>query len=156
MSVNPSRWIDIEADLASARRHFTEAVRAFRNRPTAQKTDDYWASMAFQHAMQSGYSSFEAALERIVLMCGEQLPVGRDWHAKLLDRTGTAIAGERPEVLSIELKNAARQLLAFRHVAMHSYDDFESSKALPAVEAAEAYLAFVDRDIRLFRSRIDP
>jgi hypothetical protein len=155
MSVKQSRWLDIEADLASAHRHFSEAVRAYRANPAQIQPDDYWASMAFQHAMQSGYSSFEAALERALLMCGEQLPVGRDWHAKLLDRAATPIAGDRPSIISPELRGAARQLLAFRHVAMHSYNDFEPIRALPAVEAAELFLSLVKTEFSKFRSIID-
>jgi hypothetical protein len=156
MSVNAARWLDIDADLASARKHFSEAVRAYRASPARLEPDDYWASMAFQHAMQSGYSSFEAALERTLLMCGEQLPVGRNWHAKLLDRAATSIDRERPAIISHELRSAARMLLAFRHVAMHSYDDFEPVRALPAVEAAELYLSLTEKEFATFRAQIDP
>ena len=58
-------WDDVLADVASSRRHFGRAVEIFdRNLSGPDASDDYVTAMAFQHAMQSGYTSFEAAMRR--------------------------------------------------------------------------------------------
>lgn len=44
-------WDDIQEDLTSAKGHFAQAVTLYRT-----GVGDYVSSMAFQHAMQSGYT----------------------------------------------------------------------------------------------------
>jgi hypothetical protein len=153
--VSKERWLDIEADFASARQHLSEAVAAYRGGKIAGP-EDYWNTMAFQHAMYAGYTSFEAGLERILQMLGEDLPVGRDWHRKLLERAASELPRDRPAILGPQLAEAAVELLRFRHVAMHSYDRFKPARAEPSVAAAETFLSLVDSDLQRFRSAIDP
>ncbi len=114
-----ARWLDVEADFASAKQHFGEAVAGFRSGKVSGP-EDYWNIMAFQHAMYAGYTSFEAGLERLLRMLGEDLPIGRDWHRKLLERAASELPGDRPAVLGPRLLEAADELLRFRHVALHS------------------------------------
>ncbi len=55
-------WDDIAADVASMKRHLGQAVAIHRDRMA--ETPDYIHAMAFQHAMQAGYTAFEAFLDQ--------------------------------------------------------------------------------------------
>lgn len=151
------RWRDIADDVAGAIRHFRAAVALFRaGEHDVRTSDGYRDVMAFQRAMQSGYTSFELALRRILALLDEAPPQGPDWHAVLLRRLSRASEGDRPALLGRKLAIAADELLRFRHVAMHSYDHFDERKAALAVEAAEVFLQHVEADIATFRAAIDP
>jgi hypothetical protein len=147
-------WDDIGADLASSKRHFGEAAALYRNRMGEEP--DYVVAMAFQHAMQSGYTSFEAAMRRLLNLLGEPLPAGPDSHAALLKRLGRPIEGQRPAVLDAKMLAHVEELRGFRHVAMHAYDNFNPRKALLPVESAEAFLSGIDATLARFRAAIDP
>jgi hypothetical protein len=148
------RWLDLLRDIDSAKAHFAEAVAAYRSQPL-EVLGQYWNRMAFQHAMYSGYTSFEAFLERLLAMLDEPMPVGRDWHAKLLERVGTDLPGSRPALLGADFRNAADDLLRFRHVALHSYDRFDPARAAPAVAAAEVFLSSVDAQVARIKAVLD-
>ncbi len=151
------RWRDVSDDLASSKRHFGEAVALFRrNIGKMTLAESYLEVMAFQHAMQAGYTSFESALRRLLALLDEAMPQGPDWHAVLLRRVSEPLEGLRPAILSASLTDPADELLRFRHVAIHSYDRFSERKAAIAVEAAETFLALIDADIAAFRAAIDP
>lgn len=151
------RWRDINDDLASSTRHLTEAVALFRRSAGRMSLEEsYLEVMAFQHAMQAGYTSFESALRRLLAFLDEALPQGSDWHAILLRRVSEPLERQRPPILSKAMADAADELLRFRHVAIHSYDRFSERKAEIAVEAAEAFLSLVDADFAAFRAAIDP
>lgn len=147
-------WDDIAADLASARRHFGQAVQIYRTRMA--EAPDYVVAMAFQHAMQSGYTSFEAAMRRLLNLLDEPLPAGPDDHAALLKRLGRPVEGQRPAVLDALMLAHADELRSFRHVAMHAYDNFQPRKAAIPVESAEAFLAGIDATLARFRAAVDP
>ena len=146
-------WQDVLDDVSAAKRHFREAVAIFGN---AGFAPDYVNSMAFQHAMQSGYTSFEGALKRIFAMLDEPLPVGGDWHRDLVIRAMKPIPDERPAVIGEALVSPVLDLMWFRHVAMHSYDRFDVEKAAVAAGHARTFLAHIDGDIDRFRAAIDP
>ncbi len=149
-------WGDALDDIASARLHFSEAIAMFKAPDFERSGPDYLRRMAFQHAMQAGYTSFESALKRIFAMLGEPLPLGADWHFALLRRASNPLEGVRPAILGSELSRAATELMRFRHVAMHAYDRFDVAKAALALRDARAFLAVVDEDVARFRSLIDP
>lgn len=149
-------WSDALDDLSSARAHFGEAIAMFEASDFTKSGPDYLHRMAFQHAMQAGYTSFESALKRIFALLGEPLPVGADWRYALLRRASAPLEGLRPAILGAELSRAATELMRFRHVAMHAYDRFDVDKAGLAVRDAKAFLARMDEDLATFRSRIDP
>lgn len=151
------RWIEIEDDIAAARRHFALAGEIFR---TQDLTDDdlpgYTAAMGFLHAMQAGYTAFVSALVRILRLLDEAVPKGPDWHADLLKRAGRAIPSLRPAILSADLLDQADEARRFRHVAMKSYDRFIPENATRAVAAAERLAADLSGEIARFRHAIDP
>lgn len=150
-------WSDVGDDLASAKRHFGNAVHLFKSEQfRAGSAPDYLPEMAFLHAMQSGYTSFEAALKRVFALLDEKLPVGSGSHSALLRRANRPIEGSRPAILDETLFLAANELHRFRHVAIHTYDHFDAVLAGAAVSAAETFLAEVDPAIAGFRAVIDP
>lgn len=151
------RWRDVADDIGAAIRHFQAAIELFRTGERDPATPaGYRDVMAFQHAMQSGYTSFELALRRLLALLDEAVPQGPDWHSALLRRLSKPLEDSRPAVLGEPLARAADELLRFRHVAMHSYDHFDPRKAALAVEAAETLLLHVEVDIAAFRATIDP
>ena len=150
-------WSDIEQDLASSQHHLTQALLIFPRCDFRDvETADYVPIAAFMHAMQSGYTAFEAALKRIFAMLDEPLPVGSDWHAAMLRRAGRALEGSRPAILDKQLLDAADELRRFRHVAMHLYDRLNADKAAKALDAAKIFLVGIDPAIARLRAVIDP
>ncbi len=151
-------WNDIERDLASSRRHFTLAIELFEDVQNADPgKDQYVRTMGFLHAMQSGYTSFEAGLKRLLALLDEPLPAGSEWHKALLRRLEEPAPGSRPALIEDPaLKRALRGLLAFRHVAAHVYDEFEPDRATLAVQDARVFLAGIDPAMVRFRAIVDP
>ncbi len=150
-------WDDVLADVASSTRHYGHAVDMFdadltRGDPRRR----YEAGMAFQHAMQAAYTSFEAAMKRLLALLDEPEPVGPDTQAALPRRLGQAVGGARPAVFDTALLADLSELRRFRHVAMHAYDEFEPARATAAVEAARAYLRGVAPALAAFRAALDP
>ena len=148
-------WHDIASDIASAKRHFSAAL-TIHEADFLGGAPDYRSVMAFQHAMQAGYTSFEAGLKRLFHMLDEPLPVGPDSHAVLLRRAGQPVPGARPAVLDGALLSQADELRRFRHVAMHSYDDFDPRRATLPVDAARAFIDGIDAALARFRATVDP
>jgi hypothetical protein len=73
--MSDARWSDIEAMVASAARHFSGAVAIYQKLTATE--DRYLAEMAFLHAMQSGQTSLESVLLRILELFAEEAPHGR-------------------------------------------------------------------------------
>ena len=135
-----ARWLDVEDDFAAASRHFANAVLLFEaNGFAGEELEAYRARMALMHALQSGYSSVEAGLVRVLEIIGEELPVGADWHAVLIRRFSRARNGDapRPALINAAIARDLDEARRFRHRAMHAYDDFEVERARPTIEAAK-------------------
>ena len=150
-------WDEIDRDIASALRHLSNGASLFRQRGfggalPVEEIDE----MAFMHMMQSGYTSFESALKRILLLIGEEQPQGSQSHADLLRRFRAAKAGDRPALLDERLFRAADELRKFRHVAMHVYDYLDHDRAALVVRDAETFLAGIGPALARFRAVIDP
>lgn len=151
-----ARWRDAFADVAHAGNHFSRAVQRFSDFPVGNPDAEYEAAMAFMHMMQSGHTSAEAALRRVLGILGEELPTGPESHARLIDRCSEAIEGGRPAIVSPALKGALNETRQFRHVAMHAYASLDRRKAQFAVEAAEVVVGRLETEIAAFREALDP
>jgi hypothetical protein len=153
--VSDERWIEIDRDTASAVWHFSRAGQIVDD-PAFEAEDmpGYTAQMAFMHAMQSGHTSLENALTRILRLLGEALPTGESWHADLIHRVAIALP-DRPAILSPELAEAADETRQFRNRAVRAYDNFKPSRAGPAIEAAARLAAGLNAGIAAFRQAID-
>lgn len=154
--MSDGRWLDVEADLAAAVRHLSNGVLLYEAGGfDAPGLDGYRAAMAFMHAMQSGHTSLEAALLRVLDIVGEEAPTGARWHADLV-RRAAAVAATRPAILSAGLAAAVDETRQFRNLATRGYDSFVPRKALDAVEAARAIVLALAGEIAAFRRAVDP
>jgi hypothetical protein len=112
--------------------------------------------MALMHALQSGHTSLEGGLLRILEMLHEERPVGEDWHMALIRRVATVLPDRRPAILSPELAEAADETRRFRHRAVHNYDSFRVTEIAQTIRAAETLATRLATEIRAFRDLIDP
>ncbi|MDQ3560186.1 MAG: hypothetical protein M3453_13580 [Pseudomonadota bacterium] len=150
------RWKYVFSDAGYAAKHFTRAIEVYSRPAPASDEEDYISSMGFMHMMQSGHTSAEAALRRVLGIVNEELPIGPDTHARLIDQCAEPIYGTRPAMVSSELRDALRETRRFRHVAMHGYDLLDRGKARHAVEAAKVVASRLEPEIAAFRDAIDP
>lgn len=154
--MSDARWFEVEADLAAAVEHFSQSVKLYSlGGFDGDSLDAYRARMALMHAMQSGHTSMETALVRILDLLGEDVPTGREWHADLLRRMSHALT-DRPAILPPSLAGAANETRRFRHVAMRTYGSFDPGLAQPAIIAATLIAQGLTCAISAFRRQIDP
>jgi hypothetical protein len=94
------RWVEIDRDMLSVVTHFLRAGQ-IANDPafTADGLTGHMAQMAFMHVMQSGHTSLENVLTRVLRLLGEALPTRESWHADLIRRVAVALTS-RPAILT--------------------------------------------------------
>jgi hypothetical protein len=154
--VSDARWFEIDTATAASVRNFTWAGAFFAKIAAANAPDDrILVEMAFMHAMQSGHTSLEVALLRILDLCEEAAPTGSTWHADLIRRAAIPING-RPAILDGAAARAADVTRRFRNVAAHAYDSFDYTRAIEAVDAAAALASLLPAEIARLRQVIDP
>lgn len=154
--MSDARWSDVEADVAAAAKHFTLAQALYASgRFEDGGFEGYRDGMALMHALQSGYTSAETAMLRIL---GERAPTGEDWPKTLIERLsrGNGAAHARPALLSTSVARDLSETRSFRHRAMRSYEDFEAVHAEPALRAAERLATDLPADIARFKALVDP
>ena len=152
-----ARWLEVDADIASAISHFEQSTALFRKGGFDRAgLEGYQASMALMHALQSGHTSLEGGLLRILEMLSEERPAGDDWHMALIRRVATKLPKRRPAILSAALSEAADETRRFRHRAVHNYDSFRVAEIGQTIRAAELLAARLKTEIEAFRRAIDP
>lgn len=155
-----ARWVEVEDDVVSACRHFRNAARLYDEGGFEDKgLNGYKSAMALQHAMQSGHTSLEGALKRILEILDEELPSGANSHADLIKRVTRPIeveGHERPAILSGGVARDVDESRRFRHRATHDYDSFEAERAEPAIEAARRLAESLGPAVEAFKTVIDP
>ena len=149
-------WSDIDTDIRSAIKHYTKAIALFRSARFGVADLDYYDEMALMHAMQSGYTLFEAGLKRTFSLLNEDLPKGGDSHRAMLNRAGRSLEESRPAIIDETLHTALVGLLGFRHVAIHTYDYLDGDRAAFAIKDAETFVLGIEPAIARFRAVIDP
>jgi hypothetical protein len=155
--MSDARWFDVDRDVDAAVLHFRGAIDLYNMGGfDAAGLQGYQASMALMHALQSAYTSLEAALLRILAMLGEEKPVGDNWYADLIRRAAATLPGRRPAILDASLTAAADETRRFRHRAMHTYDSFEAGEVAPTVAAAKLLGDGLRQAVLTFRNAIDP
>jgi hypothetical protein len=153
--MSDERWTEIARDTASAATHFARAGQLASNPAfAAEDMAGYTVQMAFMHAMQSGHTSLENALTRILRLLGEALPTGESWHADLIQRVAVALTS-RPAILPPDLAEAADETRRFRNRAVRTYDNFSPDRAKSAIQAAARLAAGLSRAVAAFREVID-
>lgn len=147
-----ARWLEVDFDIASAVSHFERSAALFKKGGFDQPgLAGYQASMALMHALQSGHTSLEGGLLRILEMLQEERPVGEDWHMALIRRVATMLPERRPAILSSELAAAADETRRFRHRAVHNYDSFRVTEISQTIRAAETLAGSLGREIRVLQ-----
>ncbi len=154
--MSDARWFEIQEDVAAACGHFARSLDLFAAGGfDGDGLDAYRSRMAFMHAMQSGHTSLESVLVRVLVLLGEEAPSGADWHADLIRRVARTL-GARSAILPLELAEAAQETRRFRHVAMRNYGQFDPQRARPAIAAAVVLAQGLRAAIEAFRRQIDP
>jgi hypothetical protein len=154
--MSDARWFEIDNAIASAVKHFSFAVSIYPRIPGAEAPEDrQLVEMAFMHAMQSGHSSLENGLLKILELFGEAAPTGATRQAALIRRVASAI-GPRPAILEQQTARAADTTRRFRNIAAHAYDSFDYTAASDAVASAAFLTGHLTAGIARFRSLIDP
>jgi len=155
-AISDARWFEVDEDVAAAVKHFGMSADLFAAGGfDGDGIGAYRAQMALMHAMQSGHTSLESALVRILDLLGEEAPSGKDWHADLIKRASHEIAG-RPAILPPDLARAAGETRRFCHVAMKGYGSFDMELSRPSVLAASFVAQNIGPAISSFRTAIDP
>lgn len=154
--MSDGRWFDIDADVRAAVEHFQRSVELYRRGGfDAPDLEGYKAQMALMHSLQSGDTSLEGALLRILEMLGEERPIGDNWHADLIRRVAAPMP-TRPAIPSESTAIAADETRRFRHIATHNYDNFRVEATAPTIEAAERLAGGLPAEILAFKRIIDP
>jgi exonuclease VII small subunit len=155
-----ARWIEVEDDLESACNHFANGAQLYgQGGFNADGLAGYQARMALLPAMQSGHTSLEGALKRILEILGEEAPTGEQPHADLVKRVSRVVdtpGHVRPAVLTPEVARDVRESRRFRHRATHDYDNFGPIRAVPSIEAARRLAESLKPCIAAFRENVDP
>lgn len=155
-----ARWIEVEDDIDAACRHFGNAAKLYDEGGfDADGLSGYKARMALLHSMQSGHTSLEGALKRILEVLGEEAPAGDQSHADLIKRVARAISSPghvRPAILQEAIARDVDEARRFRHRATHDYDNFDPTLAAPSIEAARRLSTALKPCIAKFRNTIDP
>ena len=155
--MSDARWIEVFDDVAWAVEHFSRAVEIHRAGGfDGDHLDAYKSRMALMQAMQSGHTSLEAALERILDILGEEKPAGATYHADLIRRVARERPGDRPALIDAGLAAAIDETRRFRHVARKNYNQFQVKEASRAISAADVVRARLTEAIRSFQAVMDP
>jgi hypothetical protein len=155
--MSDARLMEVERDAAAAAAHFGRATElSDLGGIDAAGLEGYRARMAFLHAMQSGHTSLENCLLRILEMLGEEAPAGSNWPADPIRRVSTARPDARPAVLAGAVAAAADETRRFRAVATRGYDSFDPTRAGFAVAAARVLAKELRAALTKFRSSLDP
>ena len=154
--MSDDRWLEIDDDIQAAVRHFEMAVTLYEQGGLdTASLEGYKSRMAFMHSMQSAYTCLENSLRRILVLVGEDLPMGEGWHVDLVRRCARATT-RRPAVVDAGLAAVIDETRRFRHIATRTYDSFVAGSASPAVEAAKAITRTFPLAIEQFKQQIDP
>jgi hypothetical protein len=154
--VSDTDWIEIDRAIASAIGNFRRGIE-FSHHPAFHADDVVGAAlrMGFMHAIQSGHTSLENALLRILDLIEETRPGGEAWHADLIGRVGQAV-GQRPAILPPGVAASADETRRFRNRATRAYDNFDPDRITPTVAAANDLAQNLSEAIARFRQAIDP
>ncbi|WP_375452078.1 hypothetical protein [uncultured Devosia sp.] len=157
--MSDARWLDVDVDIATAVRHFENAIALSGTGGfDGVGLDRYRAEMALMHAMQSAHTATEAGLLRILRIFDEERPTGDDWHARLIDRLARVVEGQhaRPALLTPAAAADLHETRSFRHRVMHSYGQFNLQRSAPALAAADRLASALPGLVATFKQATDP
>lgn len=71
--------------------------------------------------LQGFYTGLERIFEQIARGLDQRLPIGEDWHRKLLTQISQEMSDLRPAVISLNLVEGLDEFRKFRHVIRNIY-----------------------------------
>lgn len=157
--MSDARWNDVAVDVMDACKHFGNARAIFdRAGFNREGLDGYILEMALLHALQSGHTSMEGALLRILDILGEDRPTGEGLDQELIRIVANPLTGwtARPAILTPESAADADETRRFRNEALRGYEDFDVSQAGFAIAAAHRLSETLLRDVAQFLEAVDP
>ncbi|WP_103333186.1 hypothetical protein [Pseudotabrizicola formosa] len=154
-----ARWILIKQDFASAAYHLKLACELYASPEfaAASTSDDIQTKaylMAFLHAMQSGYTSLENGLLRLLIVFDEARPTGGFWQKDLLSRVKIQV-GCRPPIFDETSHKHADELRRFRNLVMTGYSHLDLKHAVAAVTSASYMSQNLDELLFKFINFVD-
>jgi hypothetical protein len=112
--------VRLAAELARELQSLEELVASVASMGTQPSTPMHALALAFQ--LERYYTGAEALLSRALRTIDGDVPSGGSSHQEILLAASVAVEGLRPAIVSNEVFNQLRDLLAFRHYARHAYD----------------------------------
>jgi hypothetical protein len=132
----------------------SELYKAAKTGGDVEIADSHMRAMAsFIHDI---YTGIEKLLEGLVKYFDGQLPVGEEWHRKLLARASSPNEPARPAIISSDVSAILDDLRSFRHVFRNRYLSNLIPKRVDDL-ADETVRAFrtLDADIQRFIATFD-
>jgi hypothetical protein len=97
------------------------------------------------------YNIVENMIRHILTITEEGLPVGEDWHKKMLLISSKEVIGVRPPIISKELLPLLGELRSFRHVFRNIYgENLDAEKTVRCLKLIPKVSELLRRDISLF------
>lgn len=139
------------AELAKVKAILDEAQAQF-----AERTPNPLELSGIALNLHDFYNGVENLFRRVALGLGEGLPIGSDWHSRLLRNMALQIPQVRPRVITEETQRKLEEFLRFRHLVRHTYGhDLKWAEVRnrlnslgPAytdfIEDAEGFLSFLE------------
>lgn len=91
--------------------------------PAGDERGEWMRALALAFEVERYYTAIESLLARVVRRIDGDVPSGAGGHQELLRAAAVAIDGVRPAIVAPELLEDLRELLKFRHLARHGYDN---------------------------------
>ena len=109
---------------------------------------------SLMHFFQTGYSSIESALMRLLIISGESLPIGDNKQRKVLTRAVSDYSDIRPAIISNKMEISLDILRVFRHSAIHNYESFVPESSELAQRSAKYVASNVQNEFQIFLQRM--
>ncbi len=143
---------EVEVELQMLRVHL-EKFSPLR-RKVYREVPDHIEVMALSAMLHAFYNGIENIFKRIAVHCDGGPPGGAAWHQNLLANM-TESTGNRPAVISEELRQTLRDYLDFRHFFRQSYSfQFNWEKMAYLVEGCKDVLRAVEEELQEFLEKL--
>lgn len=111
---------EIADDLAALDK-LKDAIESLRTTAPDER-GEWMRTLALAFQLERYYTAFESMVVRILRTLDGDVPSGHQWHLELLRAACVAVPGLRPRVVAPEAEADLRELLKFRHLARHGYE----------------------------------
>lgn len=90
--------------------------------PTGDERGEWMRTLALAFAVERYYTAVESLFARVLRTTDGDVPAGGAWHLELLHASAVAIEQGRPSLVDRAAADELRELLKFRHLARHGYE----------------------------------